>query len=83
MSEYQELLAGIKALTEPCFRSLNEHAGRNDRLLHAVLCAYAKHHLGSDDIGWNQLSEILHTVICNEIGEDNYCAWSDRIKEGK
>jgi hypothetical protein len=73
------LLSGIEALTNPNYHELNKEAGRNDRLLHAVLCAYAKHHLNCDDIGWNQLGDILHSAICNEIGDDRYCAWSDTI----
>lgn len=83
MNANPKLLTGIKALTKPNFHELNEHAGRNDRLLHAVLCAYVKHHLGNDDIGWTKLGDILHDVICNEIGDDNYCAWAERILEGK
>lgn len=76
-----ELLSGIEALTRPDFHKLNVHAGRNDRLLHAVLCAYAKHNLDCDDIGWNQLGDILHAAICNEIGDDEYIAWGERIKK--
>lgn len=76
----RELLSGIKALTEPDYHKLNRATGRNDRLLHAVLCAYAKHHMGCEDIGWNQLGDILHSAICEAIGDDAYCAWGDRIK---
>ncbi len=76
----QQLLdGGIKALTEPDYHALNVEAGRNDRLLHAVLCAYAKHHLDCEDIGWNRLGDILHSAICNEIGDDNYIQWAERI----
>lgn len=75
-----ELLSGVEALTKPNYRKLNVRAGRNDRLLHAVLCAYAKHHLGCEDIGWNQLGDILHSAICNEIGDDAYCQWGDTMK---
>lgn len=75
----RKLLAGINALANPDYHELNKHAGRNDRLLHAVLCAYAKHHLNSPDIGWHELGDILHNVICNEIGDDKYCAWSNLI----
>ena len=75
------LLAGVESLTKPDFHKLNVHAGRNDRLLHAVLCAYAKHHLDCEDIGWNQLGDILHDAICNEIGDDKYSAWADLIKK--
>lgn len=74
-----ELLSGIEALKHPNFHVLNEHAGRNDRLLHAVLCAYAKHHMGSDEFGWYELSDILHNAICNEIGDEEYLAWGSRL----
>lgn len=76
-----DLLSGVESLTKPDYHKLNVHAGRNDRLLHAVLCAYAKHHLDCEDIGWNQLSDILHSAICNEIGDDEYIAWGERIKK--
>lgn len=76
-----DLLAGVKQLTNPNYHNLNIHAGRNDRLLHAVLCAYAKHNLDCDDIGWNQLGDILHSAICNEIGDDEYIKWGERIKK--
>ena len=74
------LLSGVKALTEPDYGRLNLVTGRNDRLLHAVLCAYAKHHLDCEDIGWNQLGDILCHAICETIGDDAFCAWIDRIK---
>lgn len=74
------LLSGIDALKRPNFHELNVFDSRNDRLLHAVLCAYAKHHLDSDEIGWDKLGEILHDAICNEIGDENYCAWAEKIK---
>lgn len=73
------LLSGVEALTKPDYHEMNKHAGRNDRLLHAVLCAYAKHHLDCPDIGWNKLSDILHNAICNEIGDEAYLAWGSRM----
>jgi len=82
MTSYaKELLAGVKALTKPDYHELNLHPSRNDRLLHAVLCAYAKHHLDCEDIGWEQLGDILHHAISNEIGDDEYCQWLDRIRK--
>ncbi len=74
-----DLLAGVEPLTNPNYHELNKHAGRNDRLLHAVLCAYAKHHLDCEDIGWNQLGDMLQSVICNEIGDDAFCRWLDTM----
>ena len=78
---YSDLLSGVESLTKPDCHKLNVHDGRNDRLLHAVLCAYAKHHLDCEDIGWNKLSDILHCAISNEIGDDEYIAWCERIKK--
>lgn len=75
------LLTGLEPLTKPDFNKMNQQDGRNDRLLHAVLCAYVKHVMGIDDIGWNELGDILHSVICNEIGDDNYQRWVDTIKD--
>ena len=46
-----------------------------------MLCAYAKHRLDCYDIGWNQLGDILHAAICNEIGDEAYIEWGDRVKE--
>lgn len=77
----EPLLSGIDALVKADYHALNQHDGRNDRLLHAVMCAYAKHVLGNEDIGWNQLGDILHCAICNEIGDDAYIQWGERIKE--
>lgn len=76
---YKYLLEGIESLTKPDYPAMNQFDGRNDRLLHAVLCAYAKHHLNSSDIGWDQLGNILHSAICNEIGSDECIRWIKRI----
>lgn len=76
-----DLLSGVSALTNPDYHKLNKHSGRNDRLLHAVLCAYAKHHLDCEDIGWNQLGDMLQAVICNEIGDDAFCRWLDTMRK--
>ncbi len=76
-----DLLSGVESLTKPDYHKLNVHAGRNDRLLHAVLCAYAKHHLDCEDIGWNQLGDMLQSVICNEIGDDAFCRWLETMRK--
>lgn len=74
------LLSGIDALTKPDYHRLNLHAGPNDRLLHAVLCAYAKHSLNSPDIGWDELGDILMHAITNEIGDEHYIRWAEQIR---
>jgi len=75
------LLSSKKALTEPDYHYLNRHAERNDRLLHAVLCSYAKHHFDRDEIGWEQLDDILMNAICNEIGDDAFCSWVEMMEK--
>jgi glutamate/tyrosine decarboxylase-like PLP-dependent enzyme len=40
-----------------------------ENLLNAVKAAYRKHHMGDDNIGWNELSTILHDAMCEEMGE--------------
>lgn len=49
----------------------------SDRLFHACLVAYLKAHCGNDDIGWSQMSDILHSAICEAMGDDQFCKWSD------
>ena len=77
----KELLESERALAAPDFRKLNEHNGRNDRLLHAVLAAYAKHNLDSERIGWNRLGEILHNAIVAEIGREEFLRWVSRLNK--
>ncbi len=71
----------IEKLRNPNYHALNKHFGRNDRLLHAVLCAYVKHHFYEDNhIGWDELDAILLNAICNEIGDDAFCKWSQSLR---
>ena len=83
LKKFDHLLSGIKNLTEPDYHKLNKYSGRNDRLLHAVLCAYVKHHLSLDNqyIRWNQLRDILLSAILNEIGDDKFNCWIGLITE--
>ncbi len=76
-SDYDYLLKDLSALTHPSYHTLNDN---HHRLLHAVLCAYAKHHLNRDEIGWTQLSDILCNAICEEIGDVEYCGWMDMMR---
>jgi hypothetical protein len=76
-----DLLAGIDALVKPDYHALNVNRGRNDRLLHAVLCCYAKHTLDSDQIGWEQLNDILHSALLEAIGQEELLRWESRLNE--
>lgn len=50
-------------------------------LLAALQWCYRKHHMGSDEIGWEELSEKMHNVLCNVMGDDGYIAWSKTLPE--
>ena len=83
MNTKKEIIAYLsepRHLFEPNYHKLNEHAGRNDRLLHALMCAYAKHALGNEDIGWEKLSCILHAAICQELGDAEFCDWVAQLE---
>ncbi len=41
-------------------------------LLAAVQEAYLKHHCGDESIGWGELSETLHTALCEVMGDKGY-----------
>jgi hypothetical protein len=79
-TDLDHLLSGVDALVKPKYGEINKHAGRNDRLLHACLCAYAKHQLDCEDIGWDRLGDILMDAICNEIGDIAFVKWGERVK---
>jgi len=70
------LLNGINPLVDPDYNLLNKN---RQRLLHACLCAYAKHTLDSEDIGWDELSNTLTSAICETIGDDNFEQWLNSI----
>ncbi len=77
-SDYGYLLKNVYALTEPDYYKLNKN---NHRLLHAVLCAYAKHHLGIDsNLGWDKLSDILFNAITEEIGDKEFVKWMEVMR---
>jgi hypothetical protein len=82
MNRPKTLLDGdIDKLKSPDYHALNRHSSRNDRLLHACLCAYVKHHYYEDNhIGWDELDEILFNAITNEVGDNAFCKWVDRLK---
>jgi hypothetical protein len=76
-----EKARSIEWLRSPDYFELNKHHGRNDRLLHALFCAYVKHHFYEDDhIGWDELDNILFNALTNEIGDEEFCKWIDEVK---
>lgn len=70
-----KLLTGIKELKSPDYKNLTSR----DRLLRACLLAYVKHSSlnCADEIGWNELTDVLYSAIVNEIGDKEFVAWCD------
>jgi hypothetical protein len=54
---------------------------QQDRLLRVAMMAYAKHHLESPHIGWEELGDALMCEITNTIGDDAFIAWGEKIKD--
>jgi hypothetical protein len=69
----EDILNGLKGLKEPPWNKMDA----KDRLLHACLCAYQKHHCGNEDIRWSELGDILHNAICETVGDDTFVAWNE------
>ena len=76
-SELSGLLADTDGLCKPDYHKLNK---AKQRTLHGLLCAYAKHVADVECIGWDELGEILMNAICEEIGDDKFCKWSEMLR---
>lgn len=73
------LLKDLPALLKPNFHTMTPH----DRALRIVLMAYLKHsdNLAGRDIGWNELMDEAHDVLCNHFGSDEVTDWGERLDE--
>lgn len=47
----------------------------SEKLLYAVKCAYRKHHLNDDSIGWNELSDILLIALTETMRDEAFNKW--------
>ena len=45
------------------------------RMLLALQWAYRKHHLEDERIGWDELDELLFTVLCDVMGDTTFQEW--------
>lgn len=66
-------LENENSLLRPPYSGMNTE----ERLLHACLCAYKKHVKMDDFIGWSELGDILHNVICESIGDRKFVEWNE------
>ena len=53
------------------------------KLLELLKKAYRKHVLNDDTIGWNELGDEIHCVICDVWGDDNYQQWIEEVNHEK
>jgi hypothetical protein len=51
-----------------------------ETLLGAVKYAYRKHHLGDQNIGWDELSDILQQALCETMTDKGYQEWVEKNK---
>ena len=49
----------------------------NKALLEACQMAYRKHVLDDDSVGWDELTDILASVLCEEMGDKEFINWLD------
>lgn len=58
----------------------NVNVSQQNLTTRALMLAYAKHNLGSDEIGWNELGHTLLDALCEAVGDENYQNWVQRLK---
>ena len=51
------------------------------RLVCALHAAYLKHHLDDSSIGWDELDDMLHTLLCDRMGDREFQKWFAKAVE--
>ena len=64
----QELLEIMKNHSEP---------EKDSHTVKALKCAYKKMTNPECELGWEEVTDMLCDAICNEIGDNAFCNWSD------
>lgn len=54
---------------------LLRHGHKDSDFLSALKLAYRKHHLGDEEVGWNELSDRLCDALCNATGDTDFQKW--------
>lgn len=54
---------------------LLRHGHKDSDLLAVVKLAYQKHHLGDQNIGWEELGTRLCDALCNAMGDAEFQKW--------
>ena len=79
---------GVTASADTLFRIRDEHntelnrlCAERDEFLRGVKLAYRKHWLNDESIGWDELGNTLHVMLCNALGDDGYIEWQESLEE--
>jgi hypothetical protein len=59
---------------------MSELSQNEAKLLDAAQMAYRKHHLNDDSIGWDELSDILLSAICDTMTDEGYQIWLKSLR---
>jgi hypothetical protein len=49
----------------------------------ALKKCHRKHNQGADDIGWDELGNIIHNTLAEVMGDKDYCAWLEKLNKGE
>ena len=55
---------------------------RSRMIEEALKAAYLKHHVGVDDVGWDELGDQLETALCELLGDDGFVRWLE-VEQGQ
>jgi hypothetical protein len=50
----------------------------NELLLKALQQCYLKHHCNYDDVGWDELSDIMQCALCETMGDTEFVEWGEK-----
>lgn len=45
-----------------------------------IQMAYEKHCLNDDNIGWEELGDMLRDTLCELVGDEEFCQWLEQRK---
>ena len=76
-AENERLVEALEIIAKAKYAEME---AENERLRSAAQFAYRKHHLDDPNIGWDELSDILYTALCESMGDNEFVKWIDAAK---
>ena len=58
-------------------RALKLEENTNE-VLSTLKKAYLKHHLNNQEIGWNELDDMMCDTLCNSMGDKEFSKWLEK-----